>query len=489
MKKKLLILLFVLTNITLFAQNEADIDPTFNIGTGFNKSVYCMKQQPDGKILVGGRFTSYNGITTHGIIRLNIDGTIDNTFNGATAISGGAYQTVFAIELQSDGKIILGGNFEAYTINSTLSKKIIRLNSNGSVDNSFTPGIGFNGDVHSIKILASGNMFIGGRFTTYKNNAAYHLVGLNSVGDFVGHFSGFPSTLGLDTVKAITVQDDFKTILIGNITQYGVLTRNRIIRFNSDFSVDMSFNIGTGFNQEVHNLAIQPNGQIIVVGNFTSYNGNAVNGIVRLNNNGSIDPTFNTGTGFNNLFANFINIQTGYSDAVETVQLQNDGKILIGGFFTTYNSIVQKGFIRLNYNGTKDTTFDIGLGFDAGVNNTLQQADGKFLVVGSFNLYKGSSSNYIARLKGNNILSSSTFKKPSISLYPNPVSEILNLILPDNTTIERYEIYNLLGKKILSEKTIQNNINVSELSNGIYLLKTFTNQMILTNKFIKTNNL
>ena len=493
MKKIVLLISFALINIFTFAQNDADIDPTFNIGSGFNDVVYCIKQQPDGKILVGGKFSSYNGIDAEGIIRLNIDGSIDNTFNVATALNGGAYRTVFAIELQTDGKILVGGNFEAYTINTTLAKKIIRLNSNGSVDNSFTPGIGFNGDVHSIKAIPGGNILICGRFTIYKTSAAHHFAVLYTNGNFAGAFNAFPSTLGFDSVKAIALHPLGKVILVGNITQYGGATSNRIISFNSSSGApDSTFNIGTGFNESVHNIALQPNGQIILVGSFTSYNGFSSNRIARLNNNGSIDTSFNIGTGFNIPAVGVIEINTGFNPAVETVQLQNDGKILVGGYFTTYNSNLQRGLIRLNNDGTKDFDFNIGSGFlnsinfgESGITNILQQTDGKILVGGNFTTYKGINASCFIRLKGTANLKTNDFIKSKVSIYPNPVKDILNLSLSENTNIESYEIYDLLGKKVISEKTTENKINVNQLNKGIYLLKAFTNEAIFTNKFIK----
>ena len=82
----------------------------------------------------------------------------------------------------------------------------------------------------------------------------------------------------------------------------------------------MTFDIGTGFDNTVRVIDIQPDGKILVGGDFTKYNGTSRNRIVRLNSNGSIDTSFNIGTGFN--------------DDVWTIDIQPDGKILVGGVAT-----------------------------------------------------------------------------------------------------------------------------------------------------------
>ena len=101
----------------------------------------------------------------------------------------------------------------------------------------------------------------------------------------------------------------------------------------------MSFNIGTGFNGIVYTIDIQSDGKILVGGNSTLYNGTTSNSIIRLNSNGSIDTSFNIGTGF-------------FNGGVYTIYIQLDGKILVGGYFTTYNGTTSNRIIRLNSNGS-----------------------------------------------------------------------------------------------------------------------------------------
>lgn len=130
----------------------------------------------------------------------------------------------------------------------------------------------------------------------------------------------------------------------GGFTAFNGASRNYIARLNADGSLDTSFNPGTGRNRWVDTTAIQADGKILIGGDFTSYNGTSINRIARLNEDGSLDTSFNPGTGAGNW--------------VFTTALQPDGKILIGGFFTSYNSISRSGIARLNADGSLETSFN-----------------------------------------------------------------------------------------------------------------------------------
>ena len=124
--------------------------------------------------------------------------------------------------------------------------------------------------------------------------------------------------------------------------------------------------------------------KILVVGDFTTYKGVSANRIVRLNTDGSIDTSFDYGTGFNN--------------TMRTIVIQPDGKILIGGLFTTYKGLIENCIIRLNTDGSKDLTFNNSVGFDIQVFSIVIQNDGKILCGGGFTTYKGYSNNFIIKL-------------------------------------------------------------------------------------------
>jgi uncharacterized delta-60 repeat protein len=322
---------------------DGSVDNTFIVGTGFTSSVNTTTTQSDGKILVGGQFTSYSGVSSNRIIRLNTDGSVDTSF----VIGTGFGSTVSVTTLQSDGKIIVGGDFTSYS--GASRNRIIRLNTDGSVDTSFVIGTGFNGTVQTISLKSDGKILVGGAFTSYNSTSQLSMVTLNTNGS------------------------------TENVFDY-----NRIVRLNTNSSVDTSFVIGTGFNNFVYTIALQPDGKILVGGEFTSYSGVSRNYIIRLNTDGSIDNSFVIGTGFNNF--------------VYTIALQPDGKILVGGVFTSYSGVTRNRIIRLNTDGSIDNSFVIGTGFGTTVNNITVQSDGKILVCGVFTSYSGVSSNRIIRL-------------------------------------------------------------------------------------------
>ena len=362
------------------------IDTSFVYGSGFNFLVQIITIQSDGKILVGGNFTSYNGTTANSIIRLNTDGSVDTSFVYGTGFN----DAVRSIIVQSDGKILVGGEFTNY--NGTSANRIIRLNSNGSVDTSFVYGTGFNNYVHSIAIQADGKILVGGFFTNYKGVSSARIIRVNADGSKDTSFvigSGFSYI-----VNAITIQFDGKILVGGEFTSYNGTPANYIIRLNSNGSIDTSFVYGTGFSFNVYKITIQSDGKILIGGQFTSYNGTPANNIVRLNSNGSIDTSFVYGTGFNSI--------------ILSILIQSDGKILVGGFFTNYNGTLANNIVRLNSNGSIDTSFVTGVGIQSNVYSIAIQDNVKIVVGGLFSSYNDTPANNIVSL--NNVDIPNRFK-------------------------------------------------------------------------------
>jgi len=198
--------------------------------------------------------------------------------------------------------------------------------------------------------------------------------------------NNFDNSVGFNnfSVDSIVVQSDDKIICGGSFLSYKSLPENCIIRLNSDGSKDLTFDNSIGFDSTVLSIVLQPDGKIICGGTFNSYKGFSDFFIVRLNSDGTKDLTFDNSIGFNT--------------AVNTIVIQPDGKILIGGAFTTYKGLPENYIIRLNSDGTKDLTFDNSIGFDSAVFSIALQTDGKILVGGAFTTYKGISENRIIRL-------------------------------------------------------------------------------------------
>ena len=361
---------------TLSGLTAGDIDASFVYGTGFDSDVNSITTQSDGKILVGGQFTSYNGTSANSIIRLNTDGSVDNTFVYGNGFGGGLY----SITVQSDGKILAGGSFITYNVTS--AENIIRLNTDGSVDNTFVYGTGFDNQVFSIALQSDGKILAGGFFTTYNGTSANYIIRLNTDGSVDGTFVYGTGLNG--QIESIAVQSDGKILVGGQFTSYNGTTSNYIIRLNTNGSVDNTFVTGTGFDSWVESIATQSDGKILVGGQFTSYNGTSANSIIRLNTDGSVDNTFVYGNGF--------------GGGLYSITVQSDGKILAGGSFITYNVTSAENIIRLNTDGSVDNTFVYGTGFDNQVFSIALQSDGKILAGGFFTTYNGTSSDYIIRL-------------------------------------------------------------------------------------------
>ncbi len=253
----------------------------------------------------------------------------------------------------------------------------------GSLDLAFNPGTGANGDVHAVAIQPDGKILIGGTFTQYAGTARNRIARLNTDGTLDLTFN--PGTGCNGTVYAIAIQSDGKIVLGGAFTTYSGGPRNGMARLNANGSIDTGFTIGSGFgNGRVASISIQPNGFFVVGGTFTTFDGVGRNRILRLNASGGLDTSFNPGSGANN--------------NVSATAIQTDGKILIGGIFIAFNGVNRNRIARLNANGTLDTGFANGNGFDDGVLCIRIQSDGKIVAGGQFTNYAGTTRSRMARL-------------------------------------------------------------------------------------------
>jgi uncharacterized delta-60 repeat protein len=326
---------------------DGSIDPNFNMGTGFNSTVLTIVIQPDGKILVGGYFTEYNGIVRSGLARLNSDGSLDLTFNHLLNGGGSSAPNIFAISIQNDGKIIIGGDVSS----ASFVSGITRLNIDGTNDNTFNQGqIGANSKVTATAIQPDGKILIGGNFWTYNGITMNRFARLNPNGTIDLSFN---SGVGLGVTgdynsrcKSIVIQPDGKIILFGNITQYNGTNVGRLTRLNSDGTIDLNFNFGTTgfttFSQSTptnFKVELLPNGKLIVTTNLDYYNGtwlpnDGYGPLIRLNPNGSLDSSF---------FTPYVN-----NGEVYDFNVLSDGKIImVGDFKTISDSISRNGICRI----------------------------------------------------------------------------------------------------------------------------------------------
>jgi len=372
------------------ANSDGSVDTDFFKGGGFNFDVLSTTIQPDGKIIAGGRFGKYFNEYQFGIIRLNADGSKDNTFNVGT----GTNNTVLTVARQSDGKIIAGGAFTFF--NGAPINRLLRLNIDGSLDNTFTVGAGASGNVNTVVVAPDGKLLIGGVFAQYSGTNISRLARLNANGTLDNTFNtGTGADAG--SVLGIAIQSDGKILAGGNFLNFNGVARRGLVRLNPNGDVDLTFNIGTGVSDatSVRSVIVLPDGKLIVQGSFVSFNSSTSAGIVRLNADGSLDNTFNVGTGVSG------------GSAFRVARLP-DGKLLLAGDFTSFNGTACGGIIRLNPDGSIDNTFNSGTGA-TGVLPTIntisvQPTDGNIIIGGNFTSYNGVGRNRIARIFGGNYI-------------------------------------------------------------------------------------
>lgn len=304
------------------------LDPTFDIGSGPDATVNALALQADGRILIGGSFTNVSGTNRSAIARLNSDGTLDRFFSPGA----GADNPVYAITLQPDDRILIGGAFAS--IDGWSRFGVARLNTNGTVDTTFDPRSGANGNVYAVALQADSKVLIGGEFTLVDNVPRNHLARLLPNGHLDTAFA--PDVIG--SVRAILVQADGRIVVGGSFTNVNGVARNYLARLNADGSLDAAFLGGmAGADSAVFALAQQVDGRILAAGDFTTFNGVTRNRLTRLNPDGSNDPTINFGNG---------------ADAfIAAVLVQPDRKIVIGGGFTSYDDQPRRSIARL-YGGS-----------------------------------------------------------------------------------------------------------------------------------------
>jgi uncharacterized delta-60 repeat protein len=379
-----------------------------SLDTAFSPTVdgliLAVAVQSDGKILIGGSFFNVNGTSRAGLARLNADGTLDSAFYPNPNAG------VTAITVQSDGKILIGGFFTRLLTNNDGETNVVRnfvarLNADGTADSGFDSNT--NGPVQQFQVLSDSRIMISGAFTGLNFNDIRADVPRNFValiksnGEVDTSFEPIPS----QQVNSFAIQSDGKVILVGRFTTVrgpldGFLTvRNRIARFNSDGSVDTTFD--PNVNSEISTVALQSDGKILIGGAFTKVGTTTRLNFARLNADGTVDTSYDP------------NPDGQLGTQVNTITLQSDGKAVITGGFTRLQpnggAVVSRlHFARLNTDGTVDSGFDAGVSGQAGIqiNAIAQQPDGGVILGGNFTNIAGGNSKYLVRLRVDGIADS-----------------------------------------------------------------------------------
>ena len=392
-----------------------------------NGPVRVVVVQPDGKILIGGEFTtlSPNGgaaVTRNHIARLNPDGTLDIAFNpNANGVA------VYSIAVHADGKVLAGGSFT--TIGGQTRNNIARLDATTGLADSFNPNA--SSTVFTIAVQADGKILAGGFFASIGGQPRNRIARLDPTTGLADSFNPNAST----TVLTIAVQADGKILAGGFFASIGGQPRNRIARLDPTSGLADSFD-ATVTGPEIFAIVVQPDGKILAGGFFTMIGGQSRNSIARLDATTGSADSFNPNAN-NGVFAiavqadgkilaggDFFGIggqerhliarldaTTGLADSfdpstntgVSSIAVQADGKILAGGGFSAFSpnggtTVTRNRIARLETDGRLDQTLDLSIPAKAFVLATAVQPDGKILIGGKFDAVLGVARNHIARL-------------------------------------------------------------------------------------------
>ena len=364
---------------------SGSLDSDFDPGTGANDVIGAVELQSDGKILIAGQFTSYDGTGRNGIARLNPDGSLDTSFDPGTGITGGSSPAIYRMLVDSNGKILIAGDFTTY--NGTSRVRIARLNSDGSLDETFQPGAGANDSVLAMALQSDGKIVIGGEFTSYDGADGDYVTRGETDGDLDTTFAPDPEGAG-NTVRDIAVQSDGKLVIVGSFLSYEDVSRGFIARIDPvDGGLDTTFDPSSGANNVVYSVAAQEDGKLLIGGLFAAFNGTLIDKLARIDSGGTIDGTFDP--------------SDGPSNSVSKIVPLGGNDLLIGGQFKAYDGNTVHGIVRVDSNGSRDTSFAPDPGTNASnplVVDIEQPGNQRIIIVGAFTSYNGINRGRIARI-------------------------------------------------------------------------------------------
>lgn len=361
----------------IFAQAPGVLDSTFSddgklimsIGSG-DDAIYSIAVQEDGKIVAAGK--SFNGLNDDFVVaRFLSSGIPDSSFGDDGIVItpiGDDYDAAWSVAFQADGKIVAGGT--THNILNFNEFALTRYKTDGSLDSSFGEDgiVTFAINTHYIDIIRAiviqpdGKILAAG-FTWNGTIGDFALARFNTDGTIDTTLSGdgkHTTNFGSnnDGAYAVGVQEDGKIVAVGYYTSPGISYDFALARYQTYGSLDDSFS-GDGKlithiptdTREANAMAIQTDGKIIAAGSAgLDASGNMDFAIARYNSNGTLDSTFND-TGI---------VKTSFGegwDQIQSIVLQDDGKIVAGGF--TKFGIENGDFALARYNtdGSLDTIF------------------------------------------------------------------------------------------------------------------------------------
>lgn len=375
---------------------DGSLDPTFDPGAGISSDVATMVLQPDGKVIVGGYFSTVAGISRGAIARFNADGSLDSAF----ATGSGATGSVSGIALRPDGKVVIAGWFSSF--NGVARNAIAQLQADGSLDASFNPGAGFDGSVNKCVLLPDGDVLAGGSFNKFNNVAVNQVVRLNPDGTRDAAFSP-PGTL--QSVDDLAILENGNIAVVGGFAPSASAPQRRITILNASGLPHPGFAPTATPDNSAYLVIPLPGSGMVVAGAFDAFGGQSCGGPVVLDAAGAV--TTMSAPGFRAL-----------AD-VECVVPVANGRWLVGGPFGFVNGSASVGVARLNADGSRDATFASPFSGTGQIRELLVQGDGRIVVLGSIYPTGAPTPCVVARLLPNGPLDNSFDHTVTFDMFPD----------------------------------------------------------------------
>ena len=305
---------------------QGDLDTGFNPGVGSDGTVLSVLSQPDGRVLLGGTFTSVGGQSRRGLARVNSEGDLDLSFDPGFGANGG----VRALAVNQAGQVVVGGSFTRFSGSPRLG--LARLSASGALDTGFTPSF-TGGSVNAIVVQPDGKLVVGGSFTNVNGISQKSLARLNVDGSLDGTFLGARELTG--SVNALALGPEDSLLVGGLFARTGGVPGGNFVRLAADGSVAPGFITSASPDGAVRGVQWHASlGRIYVVGEFTQIGTSVVNRIARLRPDGLLDTAFEVGAGANG--------------PVHALATQSSSAVYVGGSFTEVNRNARRSLARLH---------------------------------------------------------------------------------------------------------------------------------------------
>ncbi|MFY8005017.1 MAG: delta-60 repeat domain-containing protein, partial [Chitinophagaceae bacterium] len=327
--------------------SNGTIDQGFSTNFSNRYRIEASKILANGKILIAGSFSTPSGEIENKVYRLLSNGRIDSTFS-LSARANGAFRTMTTL---ANGKILLSGEFTSY--NGVAVNNVVRLNADGTNDMSFSIAGTFNGAINSIAELTDGSLLVGGSFNEYNGNPVSGLLKFDANGTLVSNFNASLKIIIGDftsIVNDILVMPNGKIVIGGWFNSVNGIRANNIAMINSNGSTDMEFNQFETLPPSIFKVVKDGNsGNWIVAGSFDTFGGHKTFGIARVLSNGAVDTTFKHETNHTSSFYSYESLGGLAVDGNGNIHFSAKGKPYNNLYYAEY---LFKYSISLNPNGS-----------------------------------------------------------------------------------------------------------------------------------------